>query len=229
VSSLRVDAEHLDREGVAVKPSHGRPSRTLVSCGPPLTSLAIVDPGSLQEREAGLAGEILVSGGSVSPGYYNSEPGGEDIFGVTVVGRPSERFVRTGDLGLLMNGELFVTGRLKDLVIIRGRNIHPEDIETTIRGLDGWFQRFGCAAFSVEAEDGERLIVVQELDPGVIDKEEILTTTTMRIQEAMALTHGIAVDEVHYVAPGQIPRTTSGKVRRSECRSRFLQRQLLVL
>jgi acyl-CoA synthetase (AMP-forming)/AMP-acid ligase II len=226
---MRVDADRLEHDGVAAAPCDDRPARTLVSCGPPLTTVVVVDPDTLQVREAGRAGEVLVSGPSVAPGYRNPALGAPEIFGIVLDGRPGEQFLRTGDMGLLIEGELFVTGRLKDLIIIRGRNVHAEDVETTIQGFEGEFWQGVRAAFSIEAADGEQLVIVQEVDPELVGDGDALDAATVRIKDAVALTHGVTVQEVFYILPGQIPRTSSGKVRRAECRSRFLQRQLRAL
>ncbi|MEV4050073.1 amino acid adenylation domain-containing protein [Amycolatopsis sp. NPDC049688] len=204
--------------GRALPASGGTPARQLVSCGTPPAGggIAIIDPDSGLPVGDGTIGEITVSGPSVAAGYW----GGRDA-GVFGGGR-----VRTGDLGFRHGGALYVTGRHKDLIIVRGRNIAPDDVELTAAGAHPAL-RPGCgAAIAVEAGGEERLAVVHEVQG---PKPLPLTAIADAVRTAVLAEHGVAVSRVVLLGKGGLPKTSSGKVRRSECRRALAAGELPVL
>jgi len=219
-----MDAEALARDR-AVAAEGDAPARELVGCGRVWggQSVAIVDPESgrpLGERQVG---EILVRGPSVAGGYWNRPEETAQTFGADGA---EDVFLRTGDLGFLDGDELFVTGRLKDLIIVRGRNLYPQDVELTAETSHPGL-RSGCgAAFSVEADGEERLVVVQEVERTWRRRLEGVAEAVVR---AVAEEHQVPVHAVALVLPGAVPKTTSGKVQRRACRAAFVEGGLEIL
>jgi len=226
----------------------GEGVKTIVGCGNvlPDEKLLIVNPESLKECSPGEVGEIWVSGPSIAQGYWKKEELSEKIFRAHLNTSPSpcpspqrEReeelvkvpFLRTGDLGFMQEGELFVTDRLKDLIIIRGQNHYPHDLEIAAEKSHAAL-RPGCgAAFSVEEEGEERLVIVQELDRiqalnlEQLDFEEILTS----IRQAVAQQHEVEIYAMVLIKAGSIPKTSSGKISRYACKQDFLEGSLEVI
>lgn len=216
-----VEARALEnRQVIEIRESEGN-IKSLVSCGLilPTEEVAIVNPKSLARCLPDEIGEIWVSSPSIAQGYWNRPDLSEEIFRARLSETGEGPFLRTGDLGFIKDGELFVTGRLKDLVIIRGVNHYPQDIEYTVQNSHPAL-RPGCgAAFSLEIDGEERLIVVQEVDR----RQSLDTDEVMRaIREAVSLAHEIQVDGLLLVRPGSVPKTSSGKIRRFACKERFL-------
>jgi acyl-CoA synthetase (AMP-forming)/AMP-acid ligase II len=209
--------------------------RQLVSCGPVVDGhrLAIVDTVTAQECPPGQVGEIWVSGPSVAQGYWNRPQESRDVFAARLDEPGSEAFLRTGDLGLVRDGELFITGRIKDLIIVAGRNHYPQDIEATAETCHSTLHSGCAAAFPIEVDGSERLAVAVELDrslarllghgeSGTDDPQ--LKTVMASVRYAVAQDHGVQVSKVILLGPGGIPRTSSGKVRRHACRLLFEER-----
>ena len=221
-----LDAEAL-QQGTA-KPSSGgeEGTRAVVSCGRPVgdTKVVIVDPRTLRECPPETVGEIWLQGASVAKGYWNRPEETSATFGACVAGTGAGPYLRTGDLGFVQDGELFVTGRLKDLIIIRGRNHYPQDIERTVQGCHPMLRSGGGAAFSIDKDDEERLVVVQE-----IERREQTTHTEEiagAIRQAVSERHDLQVYAVVLIRGGSIPKTTSGKIQRRACKEAFLSHQL---
>ncbi|HSG40259.1 MAG TPA: amino acid adenylation domain-containing protein, partial [Thermoanaerobaculia bacterium] len=184
----------------------------------PEARVEIVDPGTGEPCRSGSVGEIWVAGPGVAGGYWGKPEETERTFGARLPGR-EERWLRTGDLGFLAGGELVVTGRIKDLVILRGRNHYPQDLELTAGESHPALRPGGGAAFSVEGEGGERLVIAHEVEPrAVVDVEEVAEAVRRRVAEE----HEVAVSEVVVLRAGALPRTSSGKVQRHACRAGFL-------
>lgn len=201
----------------ADKKDTGR-TQTLVGSGVVLSppDLLIVDPDLCQRLPDGEVGEIWLSGPSVAGGYYANEAGTAAAFGARLSdGKPGE-FLRTGDLGFLFRGQLFVTGRRKDVIILRGRNHYPDDLEQALIDAHPALRTAGCVAFAQESEEGERLVIVHELEARqrAVDSAEIFAV----IRRIIAAQHDVEVDTIVLTKAGQIPRTSSGKPRRSACR-----------
>ncbi len=188
--------------------------------------ILIVDPHSRTKCPPDRIGEIWLSSPSVAQGYWNRFKETENTFRSYLADTGEGPFLRTGDLGFLKDGELFVTGRLKDLIIIRGRNYYPQDIELTIEKSHQAL-RPGCgAAFSVDVKDEERLVVVHEVDVRqYLDWDEIIKV----IRENVAKDHELQVYAVVLIKPGSIPKTSSGKIQRQACRLEFLNESLDVV
>ncbi|MFB1297439.1 fatty-acid--AMP ligase [Mycobacterium sp. pW049] len=205
------DAEKLS-QGVAERGSVGTP---LVSYGNPASpAVRIVDPESRREVEPGRIGEIWTRGDNVCHGYWNKPDETTSTFGATLDGEPDQKWLRTGDLGFLSEGELFIVGRLKDLLIVRGRNHYPDDIEATVSAISGG----RSAAISVDQDGTEHLVVVAEAksDRDIVDD----------VTAAVATTHGLTLTELVLVERGSLPITTSGKIRRQKCVEQYLDASL---
>ena len=185
----------------------------------------IVDPEHRIPCADGKEGEIWIEGPSVAIGYWNRPAETAAAFGAHLAdGRGP--YLRTGDLGVMIDGELTVTGRVKDLVIVAGRKLHAEDIEATIHEMADDRLRHGSnAVFAAEIGGKERIIVAVELNraPGRMSGD--LAPIRAAIGAAVARTHDVTVHDVAFLAPGEIPRTSSGKVRRHLCRAQYLDRQ----
>ncbi len=200
-----------------VEDTKGAEARAIVGCGrtDSFHTVTIVDPESSIRLPACHIGEIWVSGPSVAQGYWGRNHDSNAIFRARLAGTGDGPFLRTGDLGFVRDGELFVTGRLKDLIIVGGQNYYPQDIERSIEAVHPAFST--AAAFSVDGDDSERLVVVIEIRPA--DASSELLEAAVR---AVAQEHQLPIDTAILVRRGAIPRTSSGKIQRHLCRSRFL-------
>jgi len=166
-------------------------------------------------------GEIWIAGPSVTAGYWNRPEETAATFGAKLAGEEPARFLRTGDLGFFADGALYVTGRIKDLIIIRGQNHYPQDIELTVERSHAAL-RPGCgAAFAVDIESEERLVIAQEIESSAaagIDTEDLVETIRQNVSE----THDIQVYSVVFLRAGEMPKTSSGKLQRRACRAAYL-------
>ncbi|HKI03097.1 MAG TPA: amino acid adenylation domain-containing protein, partial [Thermoanaerobaculia bacterium] len=228
VPSVREMRAAALEEGRAEEPAAGEAGRTLVACGRAWMEqrLEVVDPESALVCAPGRVGEIWLAGPSVAQGYWDNAAATARDFKARLAGEPEAGpFLRTGDLGFFLDGELYVTGRLKDLIILRGRNLYPQDIELTAERAHPDL-RPGCgAAFSVEAGGEERLIVVQEVERRAGEPEEIAAA----VRAAVAREHEAQVQEVVLVRMGTIPKTSSGKIQRHACRAAWQAGDLVVV
>jgi long chain fatty acid CoA FadD26 len=183
----------------------------------------IVDPETSIENPAGKVGEIWVYGDQVADGYWRNPQLSERTFGGRLVdaspGTPREPWLRTGDLGVLSDGELFIIGRIKDLLIVDGRNHYPDDIEATIQEITGG----RVAAISVSNDRSEQLVAIVELKKRGSSHEarDRLHTVKREVASSVSQSHGVRVADLVLVPPGSIPITSSGKVRRSACVERY--------
>ncbi|HEX5754503.1 MAG TPA: condensation domain-containing protein, partial [Archangium sp.] len=221
-----LDVERL-REGraVAVEPRQAR-GQVLVGCGRALEQeVLVVHPETFARCSRGEVGEVWVKGPSIAQGYWRrAEDTQRDFHAHTADG--SGPFLRTGDLGFLReDGQLFVTGRLKDLLIIRGRNHHPQDVELTAERASSAL-RPGCgAAFSVEVEGEEQLVLVYERDTRR-QPEERLEEVVQALRQRIAEQHELRLHALTLIAPGSLPKTSSGKIQRRAARAAFLAGEL---
>jgi acyl-CoA synthetase (AMP-forming)/AMP-acid ligase II len=188
----------------------------------------IIDPETRRPTSAEQIGEIWVNSSTKAAGYYGLDAETEAVFRATVAEDDDEtEYLRTGDLGFFHDGELFVTGRVKDVIIVNGRNFHPEDLENSLRERTAGIRPGGLAAFSVPADDDEpeRLIVFAE------SKEKKTSAARCRqiadaIRHQLLADHRLAVHTVVVGRPGLVRKTTSGKVRRHACRQAYLAGEL---
>ncbi|HEY6321839.1 MAG TPA: amino acid adenylation domain-containing protein [Thermoanaerobaculia bacterium] len=207
----------------ASSPGASPESRRLVSCGQPGPGqqIAIVDPATSERRGPGRVGEIWVAGPSVAAGYHRRSTETAAIFGARIAGESGEPHLRTGDLGFLAAGRLFVTGRMKDLIIIRGRNHYPQDVEATVERSHPELPAGGSCAVAIERDGEERLAVICEL-PRRSRAAGDLAAVAEAVRREVAAEHEIQLDEVAFIRAGALPRTSSGKVRRQACRAALL-------
>ncbi|MGH9349795.1 MAG: AMP-binding protein, partial [Vicinamibacterales bacterium] len=202
------------------------PAREVVGCGSANggTEVLIVDPDTCAPVPCGAVGEIWVRGPGVALGYWNLPEETERVFHARVSGGGAICFLRTGDLGFSRDGELFVTGRLKDLVIIRGQNYYPEDLEAAAAAADAGLRSSGVATFALDTDDGERAVIAAEVERS--RDTAALDSMARRIAAAVQSRHQIPIHAVAILRRGGLPRTTSGKVQRHECRRRFAAGEL---
>jgi len=213
--------------------------KMLVACGrpPAKQEVRILSPDSLQPCFNGQVGEIWIKGPSVAQGYWRKPKETEETFNAQIPGTAEGPFLRTGDLGFLSNGHLFITGRLKDLLIIRGQNYYPQDIELTVEQSHPVLQPGSGAAFSVEIEGEERLVVVQEVavtkgQETAICKDrdnDNLDALIKLISRNIVAQHEQQPYGVVLIRKGTIPKTSSGKIQRHACKDAFLRKDLAVL
>jgi acyl-CoA synthetase (AMP-forming)/AMP-acid ligase II len=198
-------------------------SKQLVGCGRGWGDerIMIVDPETFKPCPAERIGEIWLAGSHIADGYWKRAEQSRETFGARLAGTGEGPFLRTGDLGCIVGGELFVTGRLKDLIILRGKNHYPHDIEATV-ALSHPALRPNCgAAFSVDVDEQEELVVLQEVKSRTSGEQTAEIHAAIR--QALAEEHAVKPHVVILLKPNTIPRTSSGKIRRSACRIEFLE------
>lgn len=219
---VRVDAEAYEAGRIEVL-DQPQPRRSIevASVGVPVgdTVVRIVDPDTREELGERRVGEVWVSGGTVACGYHDDPQATEATFAAVTAGGRGP-CLRTGDLGFLYDGELFLSGRLKDLVILRGENHHPQDLEWTTEHAHAAIRSGGAVAFSIPTDEGEGLVVVAEIEPGS-DPADVLAG----LRRGLAA-HGVAAHALVLVPPRTVPRTSSGKLQRRRARERFLAGEL---
>lgn len=201
-------------------------SKAYVACGKAVENhiVKVVNKNSNIPCSDQEIGEIWVKGNSVAKGYWNNKALSKKMFNAyTSTGEGP--FLRTGDMGFLAEEELFITGRIKDMIIINGRNHYPEDIELTSVAVDKSLRKGATAAFSIEYQDKEKLIIVQELEKEYIQTFDSATIVSA-IKKEIILKHNLVVDGIVLVLPSAIPKTTSGKIQRFKTKANFLQNSL---
>jgi len=200
--------------------------RKVVGCGRPLPEhqFRIVDVETLTALPDNRVGEIWVSGPCVGQGYWKKPKATRHAFAARLKGDDERRYLRTGDLGFFADGELFVTGRSKDLIIFCGRNLHPHDIEMTVERAHVGLRMSGGATFAIDQDDGEGLVVVQEVERG--HRRGELDEMMEAIREAVTSEFEVPVSAVLLLDAGRLPKTSSGKVQRHACRAHYLAGQL---
>ncbi|GAA2359077.1 fatty acyl-AMP ligase [Streptomyces carpaticus] len=220
-----------------VRPAtEGARARQLVGCGQiqPSLTLRIVDPATGEPCADDAIGEVYVSGYSVGSGYWDAPAITEETFRARLPQDPDLVFLRTGDLGFLYDGQLFITGRRKDVIILDGLNYYPHDIEATVSGSHPALRQDRCAAFSVDDGGQEKLVVLAEVQRrhpvvrGPVAEGTELPRNSVRageleaaIRRAVTAEHGVRVSEVGLLRPGVLPYTSSAKIKRAECRERW--------
>lgn len=216
----------------AVAPSSEEHPHLLAGCGKRLVGerLAIVHPETYVRLRTGEVGEIWISGPNIAQGYWQDARATAATFSARIEGGGEERWLRTGDLGFLDDtGELYITGRIKDVIIIRGINHYPQDLEDTVQASHPALRRHGGAAFSILNEQGEeRLVMVQEVERTQMRRVSI-DEIEGAIREAVATEHELAIHQIVLIRPGNLPKTTSGKIQRGLARTLFLGGRLAEL
>ncbi|MGB2924791.1 MAG: beta-ketoacyl synthase N-terminal-like domain-containing protein, partial [Limnothrix sp.] len=215
--------ENLVRPAIATETE-----TTLVSSGQVIGDLevSIVDPAQLTLCADGRIGEIWVKGDSVAQGYWQKAELTETVFHAAVADKTD--FLRTGDLGFKQDGELFITGRLKDLLIIRGRNHYPQDIELTVETSHAAIRQGAGAAVSIEVDGEEKLVVVQEVERAYVRQLDV-ETVAQAVRGAIATEHQLQAHAICLIKTGSIPKTSSGKIRRHASKAGFLDGSLSVV
>ncbi|UOB15123.1 fatty acyl-AMP ligase [Streptomyces sp. HP-A2021] len=219
----------LDRDALAAGkalPARADDPRAvlLAGCGTPAGQrVRIADPVTRALLSEGEVGEIWVQGPNVGRGYWNRGPG--DVFGAEFADAEAAPggWLRTGDLGTVLEGQLVVTGRLKDLIIVDGRNHYPQDVEATAQDSDPAVRRDRLAAFAVPGGAGERVVIVAEHARTVRLAELDVPAVVRAVRGAVSARHGLRLADVVLVPPGTVPRTSSGKVSRALTRARYLE------
>jgi acyl-CoA synthetase (AMP-forming)/AMP-acid ligase II len=202
--------------------------------------IVIVDPQSLTRCSPGQEGEIWVSGPSVARGYWNKPDETGYVFRAHLADTGEGPFLRTGDLGFLKKGELFITGRIKDLIIIDGTNHYPQDIEWTMENCHPSLRANACAAFPINVKGREQLVVLAEVDPRyyrILKQQESnkpsdfnrknrqppeVERIVKTIRRAVSKNHDLRIHDIRLLKAGSIFKTSSGKVQRSACREAYL-------
>lgn len=222
------DARALDQNKVIEVAAEDESARAIVGCGKSVADqeVWIVDPETHQACREDEVGEIWVKGPGVAQGYWNRPQESNETFDAFVANTAEGPFLRTGDLGFLQGEELFVTGRIKDLIIIRGRNHYPQDIERTVEGCHKSLRRDHGAAFSVDVDGEEKLVVVQGVvRPQKLDLEKLFS----EIRTALLHEHELSPHAIVLVKCGEIPRTSSGKIQRRGCKQLYEDQDLEIV
>lgn len=226
VRAFGIDA--LARNRVEPLPDGAPGSRRLVGCGTPCSTLAvaIVDPETFVPAPPDRIGEIWVMGESVGQGYWQDPARTTASFQARRRDNGDGPFLRTGDLGFVHDGELYVAGRIDDLIIVRGRNHHPQDIEATARGSHPLLATGLGAAFAVVAGDAQRLVLVHEVERNGSNGIDGIDGVMAAASAAILDTHGLALDAIVLIRCGTLARTSSGKVQRHATRDAFVAGEL---
>jgi 8-amino-7-oxononanoate synthase/acyl carrier protein len=223
------NAKLLDQKQVESMAEHQAGARTLVACGQalPKEEIVIVDPDSQLRLSNDRIGEIWIDSPSVGKGYWRKTEATEQTFRARLANEPGKGpYLRTGDLGFLYENQLYITGRLKDLIIVRGVNRYPQDIEMTVEKATERVVQSGVAAFAVDLQGRERLIIVAEVERGRnVDWNEVIAA----IRRDVTTEHELPPDAVVLVRFGTIPKTSSGKIQRHACREDFIDSKLSIV
>ncbi len=224
------DGTALDEGRVIVAAPDGDRGRYAASCGRALQDeeILVVDPDTSTRLREGRVGEIWIRSASVGQGYWNKPEATAETFHARLAGDtdPNRTFLRSGDLGFFHQGELFVTGRIKDLIIVRGVNRYPQDIEMTAERADPRVRSGATAAFAVDVAGRERLVLVCEVERNEDSGWDAIIDT---IRREVTTEHELPPDAVILVRSGSIPKTSSGKIQRHACRQGFLENALLTI
>ncbi len=240
---LRLNAEGLETHKVQILDNNEPGGRNAISCGSPGAGHQViaVDPVTLTKSDTDQVGELWVKGPSVPVGYWEQPEVSEATFGGYLADTNEGPFLRTGDLGFIADDEIYITGRLKDLIIIAGRNHYPSDIELTVQHSGAPVRLGSCAAISERINGVEELVVIAEVDERQLPDEnqsedtsgqsleKFWTSAVMKVQGAVSKGHGLSAGSVVFVEPRSLEKTSSGKPRRSYYQKLFLKGELAVV
>ena len=220
-SHLELEGPYLEKGSIVPVKASTRSTKKIVSVGCPLpeTDIRIVDYKTRRQMSPDTVGEIWISGPCLAQGYWRKHEETLETFNAFTADSEEGPFLRTGDLGFIKDGQLYVTGRLKDLIIIRGNNYFPQDIEQTVQESHQDFRQGTSVAFSVSEGLEEQLVVIQEMRGN--KTEEDLEGIALAIRQAVSLEHELPVYAVLLVRPGSVLKTTSGKIQRQACKEAF--------
>jgi len=227
--TVHLDASACEQGRVVQATSAGSKTRSFVSCGwtHVRSEIRIVDPESHHECPPHQIGEIWARGGNLTSGYWENE----DVTNRTMGARMADGrgpFLRTGDLGFVIDGELYVAGRLKDLIIVRGRNLYPHDLEATVEETLPEVRSGRCCAFSIDGEEGEALVIIAEVDR--VHRNGLDTAQAFaKLREAVSVHHEAEIYDAVFVRTGTFPLTSSGKVQRRRARQEYLEGKLHIV
>lgn len=222
------DGKALDEHRVVPASADEPISRELVGCGHvlPEEEVLIVDPESCKRLPDHQVGEVWVRSASVGRGYWRKTDVTRETFQARLAGESGKTYLRTGDLGFMDHNELFITGRLKDLIIVRGVNRYPQDIELTVERTDSRLQAGATAAFAVDLNGRECLIIISEVERV---RQKDWSEVIQAIRRNVTREHELPPDGIVFVRFGSMPKTSSGKIQRHACRNEFLNNSLQVI
>lgn len=232
--SMVVDKHILEQQRRVERTTDPAVGRVLVGCGEPNweVEVAIADPETCEACETGEVGEIWVGGRAITAGYWQNEEVTQKTFNGVLNNVPGKRFLRTGDIGYIGDdGHIYICGRLKDLIICEGRNLHPEDIEYTILNATDQIKAQSCAVFSYDKDDHRQAIVAiieadRDLMRNLSEQAKDLRNTIIR---SITDEHGIGLSQIVFIPPATLKKTTSGKVQRSLMKNLYLSGELEIL
>ncbi|ACB50376.1 AMP-dependent synthetase and ligase/probable acyl-CoA synthase [Crocosphaera subtropica ATCC 51142] len=226
-TQYQLDTEALGENKVKKATETTIKSKQFVSCGYPWlnTHIVIVNPQSLTLCLPHEVGEIWVSGDSIAQGYWNLPQATQHTFNAYLADSKQGSFLRTGDLGFIKDGELFITGRLKDVLIIKGENYYPQDIEETVAQSNAALRPNCGAAFSVAVDGIEKLIIVQEVERSYRKKLDF-DKVVGDICQAVMREYDLLIYDLILIQTGSLPKTSSGKIQRQACRQQYLENTL---
>ncbi len=217
--STAFDRASLEAHRVVLAGDGDAVALTSSGCAGPDLAIEIVDPETCRRTAAGEVGEIWVAGPSVARGYFGQPEVSARTFGGRIAGDPTAGpFLRTGDLGFVRGGELHVAGRIKDLIVVRGRNLYPQDLERSAETAHPALRSGGCAAFAIEQGGEEAVGLVAAIKGDSVDVESVFGS----LRQALADDHQIVPAALVLTQPADLPKTSSGKIQRHACREAFL-------
>jgi acyl transferase domain-containing protein/acyl-CoA synthetase (AMP-forming)/AMP-acid ligase II/acyl carrier protein len=224
---LHLDASALEKNQILEIAGPGSRIINAVSCGKPVDGVrvVVVDPRTHMRAPEDMAGELWIAGPSVAGGYWERPDETRMTFQAYLADTGEGPFLRTGDLGFLKDGELYITGRLKDLMIINGLNHHAQDVEYTLEACHPLIRKNRCAAFSITIDEEERPVVLVEIE----ERSEEFSAIVEAIRSALAASHDLDLHGIVLLRKGAIPRTSSGKIQRQASRAAFLSGDLRAL
>ena len=227
---LTLNASDLEKHKISFATGSEQNQYKIIGCGVSHigADIRIVNPGTKKACAKDEVGEIWIKSESVAQGYWNQPKASQDIFQAYIANTQEGPFMRTGDLGFIYDGELYIGGRIKDMIIIQGRNFYPQDIELTVEKSHAALRPSCCAAFAVTLEGVERLAVVQEIRREYRNAEKF-DDILNAIRSAIAKDHGLRAYAVVLIRPGSIQKTTSGKIQRHASREAFMNGELEVV
>jgi acyl-CoA synthetase (AMP-forming)/AMP-acid ligase II/acyl carrier protein len=223
---ISIDAQALQEGKIIQANKDSQKIKKLVGCGKAWLDekIIIVNPQSFAQSPVNCVGEIWVSGANVAQGYWNQPELTRAVFQASLLDTGEGPFLRTGDLGFIQDDQLFITGRLRDLIIIRGRNFYPQDIEQAVESSHKSLRPTGGAAFAIDIDGQEQLVIVQE-----VERAYTRNLDAKAIFKAILQVQDIQPYAVVLIKHGSIAKTSSGKVQRHICKENFLNGNLVIL